>query len=117
MKKFVSITMLICWSQAFAGGAIGGNPGLVKEELALSLRESAFNVEALPKTPVSGDEFRRIRARLAVDGVHSVPALVGSETIQVRKLQSSIVDTSITKELLPFDTVDSGTVGGSPGLN
>jgi len=114
MKKFVCILLMLLCAQAFAGGAIGGNPGLAKDNLALELAASAFNVEALPKSYVGGDEFRRIRARLSVEGTESVQALVGEETIQVRKLKESIVDTKISKQLLPSDNVASegGSLGG-----
>jgi hypothetical protein len=103
----------------YAGGSLGGGGAGIKEELSLSLMEAAFNVEALPKTYIGGEDFRRIRARLSVDGTDSVPAIIGDETLQLRKLKSSIVDTKISKELLPSENVslEGGTVGGFPGIN
>lgn len=91
------------------GGAIGGNPGIA---------DVAFDVGSLPKSYVDSDKFRRAKARLSASDVTSVPMSVDGEEIMVRKLRDSIVDFKISKEMLPFDqTVEGGTVGGSPGLN
>jgi hypothetical protein len=101
MKKFVCIVLMLAWAKAFAGGAIGGNPGLIREALAPSLVDSSFNVAALPKEFVDASEFRRTQARLSVDGVKTVPMLLNGESIDVRSLRGSVVDANISKELLP----------------
>jgi hypothetical protein len=110
MRNIFGTIAVLVSASAYAGGTVGGNPGLVKEQLALEFADSAFNVEALPKTYIGGEDFRRIRARLSVDGTDSIPATIGDEIIQVRKLKNSIVDTKISKEILQ----EGGAVGGNP---
>jgi hypothetical protein len=118
MKKITGSIAVLVSAYAYAGGTVGGSPGLVRDEMVLSLTDSAFNIESLPKTYIGGGDFRRLHARLSVDGTESIPAVVGDETIQVRKIRSSIVDAKISKEFLPSDgaAIEGGSTGGSPGI-
>jgi hypothetical protein len=100
--KYLSILALFFSFAAYAGGTIGGGSGgLVREQLLLSIADSAFNIDALPKTFVDPADFRRAQARLSVDGVKTIPMLLNGETVDVRSLRGSVVDANISKELLP----------------
>jgi hypothetical protein len=89
---------------AYAGGTIGGGSGgLVQEEMALSLADTAFNLESLPKAYIGGEDLRRVKARLSVAGTLSTPALVDGETVDLKPFRDSIVDVKFSKEVLPAD--------------
>ena len=98
MRKAIGIAFLFMCSKLYAGGAIGGNPGL-----ALELTDIAFNVEALPKTYLDSGDFRRVKARLSVVGTESIPAFVDGETVDLRTFKDSVVDTKFSKEVLSSD--------------
>ncbi len=98
MKKvlLVSLSLIFC-NSVFAGGTIGGGgAGTSKEQLM----DSAFHIEKLPSIYVADDVLRRTSARLSVDGVESVDMPLDKASIQVRRLQSSIVDVAITRKVL-----------------
>ena len=101
MRKAVGIAFFLMCSELYAGGAIGGNPGLVKDQLALELANTAFNVESLPKVYIGGDDLRRVKARLSVAGTISTPALVDGETVDLKTFRDSVVDVKFSKEVLP----------------
>jgi hypothetical protein len=90
-------------SISYAGGSMGGGGFGLKDELALSLMDAAFNIDSLPKTFVDPSDFRRAKARLSVDGVKTFPMLLNGESIDVRSLRGSVVDANISKEVLPRD--------------
>jgi hypothetical protein len=105
MKKVVCTTLMFFCAQAYAGGAVGGNPGLMLEALS-------FNIEALPKTFVDQNAFKRTQLRLSVDGVNTVPMILNGESIDVVNVRGSIVDKDLTKEIL---AVSGGSTGVNPG--
>jgi len=99
---------------ALAGGQIGGGSGgqaqidLIDLNAGFSSGEfvkvsNSFNVERLPKVFMSGNELRRMKVRLSVDGIQSLPAVVEGETVQLRSLGNSVVDVDLSKEVLPSD--------------
>jgi len=99
-----SLLTLFVSCLAYAGGTIGGGSGgLVQEEMALSLADTAFNLELLPKTYIGNDDFRRIKARLSVTGTQSTPAIVDGETMDLKAFRDSVVDVKFSKEILPSD--------------
>jgi hypothetical protein len=98
MRKAVGIAFVLMCSKLYAGGAIGGNPGLT-----LELDESTFSVEALPKAYLEGDDFRRVKARLSVAGIESTAAVVDGVTMDIKMFRDSVVDVNFSKEVLPSD--------------
>lgn len=60
----------------------------------------SMSLEQLPKAYTDQDEFRRTNARLSVAGIDTVNMNLEGNTIQVRKLQGSIVDDKLSKEIL-----------------
>ena len=98
MRKICGTIAILVSASAYAGGTVGGNPGI-----ALELAEYAFNVEALPKTYLDSGDFRRVKARLSVVGTESIPAFVDGETVDLRTFKDSVVDTKFSKEVLPSD--------------
>jgi hypothetical protein len=98
MKKILGSIAVLVSAYAYAGGTVGGSPGL-----SLELAEYAFNVEALPKTYLGSEDFRRVKARLSVSGTQTVPALVDGETVDLKTFLDSVVDVKFSKEILPSD--------------
>jgi hypothetical protein len=98
MKRLSTFLALLLSATAYAGGTVGGSPGLMQE---IMFDSSSFDLRSLPKAYVDSENFRRAKARLSVAEVSSVPMSVNGEEIQVRKLLESIVDLKISKELLP----------------
>jgi hypothetical protein len=112
MRK--TLMLVVCSfvsSMVYAGGSLGGGGFGVQDEVALM--SVAYNIEALPKAYVSGDDFRRYNARLSVAGTNTIPARVGDESIDLRIFNGHLVDLKISKEILE---VDGGSTGGSPGV-
>lgn len=108
--RLLAITFIFVSGAALAGGSTGGSPGLLKEIMLADggaiggnpgIADIAFDVSSLPKSYVEAENFRRVKARLSVADVASVPMSIDGEEIQVRKLRDSIVDLKISKELLP----------------
>ncbi len=99
--KILSLAFVVVSSVALAGGSTGGSPGLAREELLISTVDSALNIDVLPKTFVAPSDFRRVKARLSVEGIKTVPMLLNGESIDVISLRGSVVDTNISKEVLP----------------
>ncbi len=94
MKKVFLLTVLHA-SASFAGQT-GGGGGLGKE-----LTHSAFNLEQLPALYVHDDVLRRAQARLSVEGIDTVALPINAkESIQVKRLQSFIVDQQVTKRFV-----------------
>lgn len=114
MRKIVFLVALFISSVAFAGGQIGGGSGgraqieLIDLNTGSSAEEivnlsNSFNIERLPKVFMSGNELRRLKVRLSVDGIQSLPAVVEGEKVQLRSLGGSVVDVDLSKEVLPSD--------------
>lgn len=98
MRNIFGTIAVLVSASAYAGGTVGGNPGL-----ALEMAEYAFNVEALPKTYLGSEDFRRVKARLSVAGIQSIPAIVDGETVDLKTFKDSVVDVKFSKEVLPAD--------------
>ncbi|HYX39838.1 MAG TPA: hypothetical protein VE954_42625 [Oligoflexus sp.] len=80
---------------AYAGGTIGGGSGGLTSELTL-------HVESLPKLFIDAQSFRRTKARLSVDSTESATAVVvDGDTIEVRKIADHLVNSDLSKEILP----------------
>lgn len=89
---------------SFAGGSIGGGGGAIADlESVLGPADVVFNAETLPKIYIDGDDFRRVKARLSVAGVHAVPAVVGPETVDLKLFRESVVDLNFSREVLPSE--------------
>jgi hypothetical protein len=99
--KLAVLSLLVYSSLSFAGGSIGGGGGSISLESALELANVTSNIEALPKTYMDGDDFRRVRARLSVSGVQTVPALIDGESLDLKAFKDSVVDVEFSKEFLP----------------
>lgn len=109
MKKIFILFSLFC-SNAFAGGTIGGGGSGLENQDVLELMSMGGTVggspgllELLPKTYIGRDDFRRVKARLSVTGIQSIPALVDGEAVDLKTFQDSIVDVKVSKEVLPSD--------------
>ncbi len=105
MKSAISTLCLFASASLYAGGSSGGVSGL-HNELALSIADAAFNIDALPKIHLDADTYRRTEARLSVqNSVSSVPVVtLDGDTIEVRKFRDSMVDVKLSKEILPATT-------------
>lgn len=101
MRKIFGTIAVLVSASAYAGGTVGGNPGLAREQIALELSGNAFNLELLPKTYIGGDDFRRVKARLSVTGTQSTPALVDGEALDLKAFRDTVVDLKFSKEILP----------------
>jgi hypothetical protein len=97
MKKISIFFTVLMPASSYAGGTVGGSPGLMKEIML----DGTFDIGSLPKSYVDTENFRRAKARLSVAEVSSVPMSVNGEEIQVRKILESIVDVEISREILP----------------
>lgn len=97
MKKFYVSFAVLLSASAYAGGTVGGNPGVSLEQPT----STAFSVDSLPKIYVNPDAYRRVKARLSVGDVESAPVFVNGESIQVKRWLDSVVDIKISKEFLP----------------
>ncbi len=99
MKKILVLTAL--HSSYLFAGQTGGGGGLGKQQQPLDLANVAFTLNTLPAIYVEDDVMRRTSARLSVDGVETVDMPLNDQaSIQVRRLQSSIVDVAITRKFL-----------------
>lgn len=100
MKKILLAAGLVIYSTvSFGGGSIGGGGGSSKASTELA--SSAFSLDHLPVIHVDPETLRRAEARLSVEGVESLQIPVDSGSVAVRKLNSLIVDTEITRKFMP----------------
>lgn len=93
--------LLVYSGVSLAGGSIGGGGGSVQLEIP--------DLDLLQKVYVEDAAYRRLNARLSVDGVRRLPVLVGDDTVELQKIKSRVVDASVSREFLPLA---GGTVGG-----
>jgi hypothetical protein len=93
--------LLVYSGVSIAGGSIGGGGGSIQLETP--------ELDLLQRVYVEDAAYRRLNARLSVDGVRTLPVLVGDENVEVQKIKSRVVDASVSREFLPLA---GGTVGG-----
>jgi hypothetical protein len=104
MKKILAVIGLLLYSGAsLAGGSIGGGGG------SIQLENPAFDL--MRKTYIEDPAYRRLNARLSVDGAKSIPFVVGDEAFDLQKMSGRIVDLNISNEILSLSGFSVG--GGS----
>jgi hypothetical protein len=107
MKKIMAVIGLLLYSgTSLAGGSIGGGGG------AIQLEGSALDL--MRKTYIEDPLYRRLNARLSVDGVESVSFAIGDEAFDLQKLNDRIIDLNVSREILPLSGV---SVGGGSGTS
>jgi hypothetical protein len=99
MRKAVGIAFVLMCTELYAGGAIGGNPGLALEQM-ISIRPDVGLIDSLKKEYVSPEVYKRTLMRLSPAGVETTPMLLRGQYIDVTKVEDRVVDTSVTSEIL-----------------
>lgn len=100
MKKLIMLSAFALSSQLYAGGTIGGSTGLTQQDLLLgNIADFAFS--GLPKLEVDSEIYRRTTARLSLSNVEAVPLDIGGEQIEVRRIRDRIIDTGLSREIVP----------------
>ena len=107
MKKYCLAVAVLVSAYAYAGGTVGGSPGLLQHG-TLSLE--SIELSDLPKIYVGADQFRRTQARLSVADAGSVPLDIDGREIQVMSLRGGLVESKLSGEVLPRDLMLTGTV-------
>lgn len=116
--KLIFITAgVLAAATAYAGGVVGGNPGIANIEgnflgglnsgtpsLSIGqirdLKADVLLIDSLPKEYVSPSVYKRTMMRLSPSGVETTPMLLRGQYIDVAKVSGRIVDTSVTSEIL-----------------
>lgn len=103
MKFFIIIAILLTEQITYAGGGIGGGtpPAMEADKLLQEFLKPGFNLEQLPKVFIDPAVFRRVNARLSVDG--SIETFVGGESLTLKKFQNMITDDQFSKLVLPSE--------------
>ncbi len=109
MKKIIILLSLFC-GNAFAGGTIGGGGSGLENQDVLELMSMGgtvggnpmLTIESLPKSYISGDDLRRVKARLSVAGTLATSALVDGDMVDLKTFRDSVVDVKFSKEVLPL---------------
>ena len=99
MRIFFVTAGVTAAATAYAGGVVGGNPGLAYMD---KLQEVSL-IDKLPKSYVPTDIYKRTLMRLSPEGVKTVPMMLRGQYIDVARVNDRIIDASITSEVLPVD--------------
>jgi hypothetical protein len=117
MKLFLITAGVTAAATAYAGGVVGGNPGLAYIDsnfvggstggypnLSIGqgrdLKADVRFIDSLPKEYVSPSVYKRTLMRLSPAGVETTPMLLRGQYIDVTKVEDRVVDTSVTSEIL-----------------
>lgn len=96
MKKLIFVVSFFSM-KCFAGSVGGTNPPALQDTTFMA----SVNIGDLPKAYADPQEMRRAFIRLGESGVITTELAVGGETIQVQKLDGSMFDEQVSKEILP----------------
>ena len=99
MRIFFITAGVTAAATAYAGGVVGGNPGLANIDMIKDVRL----IDNLPKSYVPTDVYKRTLMRLSPEGVKTVPMMLRGQYIDVARVNDRIIDASITSEMLPVD--------------
>lgn len=101
MKKFLAFISIALAAKALGGVSIGGGSG--SSRALTDLASVAFDLDHLPQILVNSETLRRAEARLSVEGMEAVEMPMEGSSVTVRKLNSSVVDTDVTKRFVAED--------------